>query len=111
VPGLVGLQVEVLSLDENLSGTGRHRNLIPANPFNVTTLFEPTVTFIQRASAIAPPGYEDEPKAFGAVLEDFVVQVFLPRLDDKVTAAFRNAVSGKNHGHALTNAKVTTRIN
>jgi len=97
VPGLVGgPQGDLLNpLDENLAASGKHRNLIPANPFNVTTLFQPTVAFIDRASSIAPSGFEDEPKGFGAVLEDFVMRVFLPQLDERVTAAFQNAVSGK----------------
>jgi exocyst complex component 4 len=97
VPGLVGIQQGDLlnPLDENLVTSGRHRNLIPANPFNVTTLFQPTVAFIVKASSIAPSGFEEEPKAFGAVLEDFVVRVFLPQLDERVTEAFQNAVSGE----------------
>lgn len=93
VPGLVSSQPgELSTMDENPSG--KHRNLIPANPFNVTTLFQPTVAFIDRASFIAPLGSELEPRAFGIVLEDFVVGVFLPQLDERVTASFQNAVSG-----------------
>lgn len=97
VPGLIGTQQGDLSnsLDDNLASNGKHRNLIPANPFNVTTLFQPTVAFINKASSIAPSGFEEEPKAFGAVLEDFVVRVFLPQLDERVTASFQQAVSGR----------------
>ena len=90
LPGLTSGQD---STDDG-AANGRHRTLIPVNSFNVTTLFEPTVNFINRAAAIAPPGFETEPRAFGAVLEDFVVQVFLPQLDERVTASFQNAVSG-----------------
>lgn len=93
VPGLIGQAGEMItSLDEVSSG--KHRNLIPANAFNVTTLFQPTVAFIDRAASIAPSGFEEEPKAFGMVLEDFVVRVFLPRLDERVTGSFQSAVSG-----------------
>jgi exocyst complex component 4 len=93
VPGLI--TGEALNpLDEAFSANGRHRNLIPPHAFNVTTLFQPTIAFIERAASMAPAGFEEEPKAYGAVLEDFVVRVFLPQLDERVTASFQNAVSG-----------------
>ncbi|WVF66723.1 hypothetical protein IAT40_001465 [Kwoniella sp. CBS 6097] len=101
VPGLVSMQVAGESTltvlndaDDRYSSVGRHRTLIPANAFNVTTLFQPTLSFIHRATSIVPPGFEDSTGAFSTVLEDFVVKVFLPQLDEKVTASFRQAVSG-----------------
>jgi exocyst complex component 4 len=99
VPGLVptsqadGAVFSGSVADEAVS-VNKHRNIVPANPFNVTTLFQPTLAFINRASASAPPGFEDEAKAFGVVLEDFVVHTFLPQLDERVTKAFQQAVSG-----------------
>lgn len=109
VPGLVHLQAadgttsnqqsvlqgSMAGADDRYTATARHRSLIPPNPFNVSTLFQPTLSFIERATVIVPPGFEDETSAFGSVLEDFVVKVFLPQLDDKVTASFQQAVSGK----------------
>lgn len=89
VPGL--LQAEG-STDEVEDST--HRNLLPPNVFNVSTLFQPTVAFIERAETIVPPGFAEESRAFSAVLEDFVVRVFLPQLDERVTASFQQAVSG-----------------
>ena len=103
VPGLVNMTIdtagqssiaESLAPDENLSMSGRHRNLVPPNAFNVTTLFQPTLAFIESSAAVAPSGFEEEPKAFSIVLEEFVVKVFLPQLDERVTAAFQYAVSG-----------------
>lgn len=93
VPGLITGEVSN-PLDESLAASGRHRNLIPSHAFNVTTLFQPTVAFIERAASVAPSGFEEEPKAFGAVLEDFVVRVFLPQLDERVNRSFQSAVSG-----------------
>ena len=96
VPGLVSMQAgEAQAVEDNLAAAGGHRTLIAANPFNVTTLFQPTVAFIERSSKIVPEGFEEEPKAFGNVLEDFVVKVFLPQLDERVTASFQHAVSGE----------------
>jgi exocyst complex component 4 len=80
--------------DNRFTSTSKHRLLIPPNAFNVSTLFQPTLAFVQRASSIAPPGLEDETGAFSSVLEDFVVKVFLPQLDERVTASFQQAVSG-----------------
>ena len=95
VPGLVSLSSEATSNPTEERTSSRHRTLIPANPFNVTTLFRPTLAFIERTARIVPPGFEDETGAFGGVLEDFVVKVFLPQLDEKVTASFQQAVSGE----------------
>ncbi|ORY27686.1 Sec8 exocyst complex component-specific domain-domain-containing protein [Naematelia encephala] len=102
VPGLVGMQAVGDSGQSVLNGrlantedtVAKHRTLIPPNAFNVTTLFQPTLSFIERAVSIVPPGFEDETEAFGSVLEDFVVKVFLPQLDERVTASFQQAVSG-----------------
>ncbi|WRT65409.1 uncharacterized protein IL334_002352 [Kwoniella shivajii] len=101
VPGLVSMQVAgestltvLTEADDRYSAAGKHRTLIPPNAFNVTTLFQPTLSLIQRATSIIPPGFEDATGAFSTVLEDFVVKVFLPQLDEKVTASFQQAVSG-----------------
>lgn len=102
VPGLINLQagesVNVISgsgsADDRYSATPNYRTLIPANPFNVTILFEPTIAFIERVTTIVPPGFEEDMPLFGAVLEEFVANVFLPTLDEKVTASFQHAVSG-----------------
>ena len=83
--------------DERFSTSTKHRTLIPPNAFNVSTLFQPTLAFIERATSIIPPGFEDETGTFGSVLEDFVVKVFLPQLDEKVTASFQQAVSGMSY--------------
>lgn len=100
VPGLINLQQgeNILNnnsaTDDRLSSSGRHRTLIPPNPFNVTVLFQPTLSLIERTTTIVPQGFEEEMSQFGTVLDDFVRDVFLPQLDEKVTASFQQAVSG-----------------
>ncbi|ODN76972.1 hypothetical protein L202_05535 [Cryptococcus amylolentus CBS 6039] len=98
VPGLVNPNSEqpvLFTVDnDDRSVSGRYRTLVPPNAFNVTTLFQPTLSFIQRTSQIVPQGFEDEMGGIDTVLEDFVVKVFLPQLDEKVTAGFQQAVSG-----------------
>jgi exocyst complex component 4 len=88
------LHGSMASSDDRYSSSAKHRTLVPPNAFNVSTLFQPTLSFIERASAIVPPGFEDETNGFGSVLEDFVVKVFLPQLDEKVTSSFQQAVQG-----------------
>ncbi|EIW69172.1 hypothetical protein TREMEDRAFT_31499 [Tremella mesenterica DSM 1558] len=109
VPGLVNMQTapdgpanaqhqvlqgSMADADDSYAGSARHRTLIPPNAFNVSTLFQPTLAFIERATEVVPPGFEEETSGFSSVLEDFVVKVFLPQLDEKVTASFQQAVSG-----------------
>ena len=89
------LQGSLAGSDDRYSTSAKHRTLIPPNAFNVSTLFQPTLSFIERASVIVPPGFEDETSGFGSVLEDFVVKVFLPQLDEKVTSSFQQAVQGR----------------
>lgn len=103
VPGLINLQAGEANVisgngtsEDRYSVSGSYRTLIPANAFNVTVLFEPTLAFIERATTIVPPGFEDEMSQFGTVLEEFVKSVFLPQLDEKVTASFQHAVSGSD---------------
>lgn len=88
------MQGEAANTDERYSTSGKHRNLIPPNAFNVSTLFQPSVAFIERVEHIIPPGFVEEIGEFSTVLEDFVVKVFLPQLDERVTASFQQAVSG-----------------
>jgi exocyst complex component 4 len=100
VPGLVGMQANdgaqsVLQGDMAYQDRSKHRALVPPNAFNVTTLFQPTLAFISRACEIVPPGHEAETSELTSTLEDFVVKVFLPQLDGKVTASFQQSVSGE----------------
>lgn len=100
VPGLIGMQSNegaqsVLQGDLTRKDRSKHRTLVPPNAFNVSILFQPTLAFIKRAGEIVPPGHESETTDFSSTLEDFVVQVFLPQLDEKVTASFQQAVSGR----------------
>lgn len=103
VPGLVTVQEtrtenvmqgEMADAEDRYSTGGKHRNIIPPNVFNVTTLFQPTLAFIDRVEHIIPPGFAEETSAFSTVLEDFVVRVFLPQLDERVTASFAQATTG-----------------
>lgn len=78
---------------------GAHKALVPADAFNVSVLFGPTLAFLERVKEIMPGGLmtEDETNAstgFGGFLEEFVLRTFLPQLEEKVASVFHQAVGG-----------------
>jgi exocyst complex component 4 len=103
VPGLVGLDTAstAVSVDDRLSlaatspaaaTTTQHRTVVPPDAFNVPILFQPTLAFLARASAVMPIGFnEDETSG----LDEFVVKVYLPRLEEKVSDLFGQATRGR----------------
>lgn len=78
---------------------GTHKALVPADAFNVSVLFGPTLAFLDRVREIMPGGLmgEDETNAstgFGGFLDEFVLRTFLPQLEEKVASVFHQAVGG-----------------
>ncbi|GAA6007556.1 hypothetical protein JCM10207_006385 [Rhodosporidiobolus poonsookiae] len=78
---------------------GTHKALVPADAFNVSILFGPTLAFLERVREIMPGGLvgDEETNAstgFGGFIEDFVLRTFLPQLEDKVASVFHQAVGG-----------------
>ncbi|KAI0778405.1 Sec8 exocyst complex component-specific domain-containing protein [Trametes elegans] len=100
VPGLVqgsenALQATLAAVgtDDRLMGTGQHhRTLVHPNAFHVSVLFQPTLAFLDRISDILPAGLEAV-HASSAVLDEFVLKVYLPQLEDKVSALFHQTVT------------------
>ncbi|KAI8990488.1 Sec8 exocyst complex component-specific domain-containing protein [Trametes punicea] len=103
VPGLVqgsenALQATLAAVgtDDRLMGTGQHhRLLVHPNAFHVSVLFQPTLAFLDRISDVLPAGLEAA-RASSAVLDDFVLKVYLPQLEDKVSALFHQAVTSSD---------------
>jgi exocyst complex component 4 len=77
-----------------------HRLLIKPDTFNVTVLFQPTLAFLDRVVDILPAGLESA-KASSTVLEEFVLKVYLPQLEEKVLDLFRMAVTGAFRSNIL----------
>jgi exocyst complex component 4 len=63
--------------------------LVKPDAFNVSVLFQPTLAFLERAGSIMPVGIEDESSG----LDEFVVKVYLPQLEEKVSDLFQLAVT------------------
>jgi exocyst complex component 4 len=81
------------AIDERLLGAEQHRLLIRPDAFHVTVLFQPTLSFLQRVSESLPSGIES-PQTSSVVLDQFVLNVYLPRLEEKVSDLFHEAVTG-----------------
>ncbi|KAG6821359.1 hypothetical protein H0H93_014156 [Arthromyces matolae] len=80
--------------DDRILGTDQHHRLIiRPNVFHVSILFQPTLAFLSRISAVLPFGAESE-QASSTILDDFVSKVYLPQLEEKVSELFHQAVTG-----------------
>ncbi|OBZ79924.1 putative exocyst complex component sec8 [Grifola frondosa] len=101
VPGLVqgsenAVQATLAAVgtDDRLIGVGQHhRLLVHPDAFHVSVLFQPTLAFLDRISDILPSGLAAA-RASSIVLDDFVLKVYLPQLEDKVSLLFHQAVTG-----------------
>ena len=90
VPGLVSKsrQKQSTSSDsksgQGNSGTG-HKILIEPSVFNMGLLLPPSLSFIQRLKDIVPVDSNIAMSTLTSFLDDFMVNVFLPQLDETVT--------------------------
>jgi exocyst complex component 4 len=104
VPGLVQGSAEnavqatlsAVGSDDRLLGTGQHhRLLVHPDAFHVSVLFQPTLSFMDRIAEVLPEGKESV-RASSAVLDEFVIKVYLPQLEDKVSELFHNTVTSES---------------
>ncbi|KIK70793.1 hypothetical protein GYMLUDRAFT_32854 [Collybiopsis luxurians FD-317 M1] len=80
--------------DDRLLGAGQHhRLLIKPNAFHVSVLFQPTLAFLERIRTVLPSDIESVQES-GTVLDEFVLNIYLPQLEDKVSYLFHQAASG-----------------
>ncbi|KAG0704359.1 Sec8 exocyst complex component-specific domain-containing protein [Suillus ampliporus] len=85
--------LSTVGTDDRLLGVGQHhRLLIKPDAFHVSVLFQPTLTFLNRVTEILPDGVESTRSASG-VLDDFVLKVYLPQLEERISELFHQAVT------------------
>uniref|UniRef100_V5E5Z1 Exocyst complex component Sec8 n=1 Tax=Kalmanozyma brasiliensis (strain GHG001) TaxID=1365824 RepID=V5E5Z1_KALBG len=78
---------------ESFHGAG-HRLLVKPDAFNVSVLFQPALAFVERVAAVMPSEAAGETsRGFSAFLDEFVQDVFLPQLEEKVQTLFAGATS------------------
>ncbi|KAG2120691.1 Sec8 exocyst complex component-specific domain-containing protein [Suillus discolor] len=85
--------LSTVGTDDRLLGVGQHhRLLIKPDAFHVSVLFQPTLAFLNRVAEILPDGVESARSASG-VLDDFVLKVYLPQLEERISELFHHAVT------------------
>lgn len=90
VPGLVSKSRQKPPSDDSNrskrenSGTG-HRLLIAPSVFNISLLLPPALSFIQRIKDIVPLTSDIVVSTLTSFLDDFLVNVFQPQLDETVS--------------------------
>ena len=82
--------------ERTLGGDQHHRLLIRPDAFHVTVLFQPTLSFLHRVANILPAEIQTS-QTSSSVLDEFVLKVYLPQLEDKVLDIFHQSVTGKTH--------------
>jgi exocyst complex component 4 len=59
-----------------------HKSLVEPSVFNMSILLPPTLGFLQRLKMIVPPGSDLVTSTLTSFLDNFLVNVFLPQLDE-----------------------------
>ena len=70
------------AFDGKAAGIGAHKSLVEPSVFNMSLLLPPTLGFLQRLKAIVPPRSDLVTSTLTTFLDNFLVNVFLPQLDE-----------------------------
>lgn len=68
--------------DNKSGGLGAHKSLVEPSVFNMSLLLPPTLSFLHRLKIIVPPGSDLVTSTLTTFLDHFLVNVFLPQLDE-----------------------------
>ncbi|KAK4138725.1 hypothetical protein BT67DRAFT_476867 [Trichocladium antarcticum] len=63
-------------------GSGAYKSLVEPSVFNMSLLLPPTLVFLQRLKNIVPPGSDLATSTLTSFLDNFLVNVFQPQLDE-----------------------------
>ncbi|KAL8874208.1 MAG: hypothetical protein Q9174_000436 [Haloplaca sp. 1 TL-2023] len=92
VPGLVsksqrrsGTETRRSKDGVSKGGPATHQLLAEPSVFNIATLLPPSLSFLQRLKDIVPPNSDIATSTLMSFLDDFLVNVFLPQLEESVT--------------------------
>lgn len=66
----------------NIAGGGAYKSLVEPSVFNMSLLLPPTLVFLQRLKSIVPPGSDLATSTLTSFLDNFLVNVFQPQLDE-----------------------------
>ncbi|RHZ59662.1 hypothetical protein Glove_362g4 [Diversispora epigaea] len=93
VPDERQLSVFVVDRFANTNITAGHRLVVYPDAFNVSVLFKPTLAFLEKVKTIIPPSANRSSADFTTFLDDFVFNVFLPQIGDKLFDLFQKATN------------------
>jgi exocyst complex component 4 len=65
--------------------TGSHKSLVESSVFNMSLLLPPTLVFLQKLKGIVPPGSDLATSTLTTFLDNFLVNVFQPQLEETLT--------------------------
>ncbi|ORX92580.1 hypothetical protein K493DRAFT_316507 [Basidiobolus meristosporus CBS 931.73] len=66
-----------------------HRLLVKPDVYHISIVIKPTLSFLNRLKEVLPTGIS-EASDFNEFLDDFIVTVFLPRMQERVMESFSN---------------------
>jgi exocyst complex component 4 len=90
VPGLVsdskkfGISDQTSSTNAPDGSATGHRLLMTPNVFNMAILLPPSLTFLTRLKEVVPSSSDITMNILTSFLDDFLINVFLPQLDETV---------------------------
>ncbi|RYP50753.1 hypothetical protein DL768_003813 [Monosporascus sp. mg162] len=67
---------------ESRNTPGSYKSLVEPSVFNMSLLLPPTLVFLQRLKTIVPPGSDLAASTLTSFLDNFLVNVFQPQLDE-----------------------------
>ncbi|KAK6952219.1 exocyst subunit [Daldinia eschscholtzii] len=70
---------------DNRNSPGSYKSLVEPSVFNMSLLLPPTLVFLQRLKAIVPPGSDLAASTLTSFLDNFLVNVFQPQLDETLS--------------------------
>ncbi|KAH7165951.1 Sec8 exocyst complex component-specific domain-containing protein [Dactylonectria macrodidyma] len=77
----------------NQQAPGSYKSLVEPSVFNMSLLLPPTLVFLQRLKSIVPPGSDLAASTLTTFLDNFLVNVFQPQLDETLAKLSDTVVS------------------
>ncbi|CAG8497625.1 8122_t:CDS:10, partial [Funneliformis caledonium] len=93
VPDERQLSAFIVDRFANANITAGHKLVIKPDAFNVSIIFKPTLAFLDKVKKIIPSSAHQSSADFTTFLDDFVFNVFLPQIGDKIFEIFRQSTA------------------
>jgi exocyst complex component 4 len=81
-------------VDDRFASAVPHRLLVSPDAFYVSVIFHPTLAFLDRAADVLPETTGERVRESSGFLDEFVLRVYLPLLEERVASLFLKIVNG-----------------